>query len=100
MIRILQFFGNVDMRKGEYALSLIEGVDRTNLKDREVYIFRNNDMRQLAILSRDSITKTKKLPGKETWDWKTRKEQILKLICKSLGLQFTADDKVYREAGK
>ena len=100
MARIVQFFGNVDMRKGIDALSQIPGVQRELLRDGEVYVFRNRDWKLLSVLTRDTLSRRERLKGKETWDWKTRKEQILKLILKTLGVSLTADDKVYAAAQK
>jgi len=100
MIKIIQIFSNVDLRQGEFALGRVVGKGvHEALKVREVVLYRNRKCNKIRVLGRQGMY-CESLPDGQTYDFKLRKEQLLKTIGKYFNMSFEVDDKIYGEAMK
>jgi hypothetical protein len=90
-VRILQIYQNIDIRRGEIALS--RWVDENTcyskgkMKRGDVTLFLKRKRNIIKVMGARGIL-SEKLPDKQTWDFKLRKEQLLSLIGRSFGIRW------------
>lgn len=98
-VRIIQIFQNMDMRRGEMALGRwIDENTAYKKKDMQlgdVFIFRNRKRNIVKVMGARGIL-AERLPGKQTWDFTLRREQLLNLIGQSFAISW----KLSKQAGE
>ena len=99
-ITIKQIFIDTDLRSGEVSLG--NRVRRESLANHEVYLFMNRPRNIIKVLGRRGMY-IDRLPGRQTFDFRLRRELVLQAIGNYFGITFDIPAGVYkdvqREAG-
>lgn len=102
-VRIVQIYQNMDLRAGEYSLSdwLVDNTKhrKSFMNDGEVFLFLNRKRNIVKVMGKRGIL-TEKLPDKQTWDFKLRRNQLYQLIGKAFGINWSMSNSVYTDAKK
>jgi hypothetical protein len=99
-IKLQQIFFRTDCRKGYDALwaELKKGGYSQSLTPNgHVFLFFNRGMNILKIVARRGVY-TEKLPPRERWDLKLRKNQVFEIIGKAFGLNWSVSNQVFYNA--
>jgi len=102
-VRIVQIYQNMDLRAGEYSLSdwlvIYTNHKKSSMKEGEVFLFLNRKRNIVKVMGKHGIL-TEKLPDKQTWDFKLRRDQLYQLIGKAFGINWSMSNKTYADAKK
>jgi hypothetical protein len=102
-IRVLRYFINVDMRMGEHngltKLLAEHKIVKNEMQFGEVVVCLNRRGNAVKVVTCEGIL-YQRLPEKETWKWKGRKNQLMALIGRAFGLQWSVSDQVFIKGRK
>jgi len=102
-IRIVQIFQGMDLRAGEYSLSDFLASStlyrKHKMKPGEVFVFINRKRNVVKIMAARGIL-TERLPDKQTWDFKLRRDQLLRLVGQAFGINWSMSSRVYVDGCK
>ena len=102
-VRIVQIYQNMDLRAGEDSLSrwLYNNTKhkKNMMKLEEVFVFINRKRNIVKVMAMRGIL-TERLPDKQTWDFKLRRNQLYQLIGRAFGINWSMSNKIYADAKK
>ncbi len=102
-IKVHRFFVNVDMRLGEHnglhKLLADNGIQKNQLGPGVVVICLNRRGNAVKVVTNNGIL-YQRLPDKQTWDWKLRRNQLMSLIGSAFGLTWNVSEQVFKKGRK
>jgi len=102
-IRIVQIFQGMDLRAGEGKLTwwlyTATKYKKNQMEPGEVFMFINRKRNIVKVMAARGIL-TERLPDNQTWDFKLRRDQLLKLVGQAFGINWNMSSKVYTDGRK